>query len=374
MTYWLTQNYSQPTDIAFGPLAVASETHTETHNLTLNRAVALNPPALQKPGSSITLDPTYLRDHTNLPLDAMELFVAYPPTVYTRGQQSDLRMLRDRQLKMTPPPNSNTVRDFSAWIDAQIIPYLGRVRHWMSFEEWVSRYPEGKRKILRLAHERVSSCEWTEERMKSWSNYKAFQKEEKLYGRTSFLELEDKPPRCIISCSDEILAILGPPMASISKYLSTIGFSQRRFGDAAQYDINYTSSLNSLEIGNLVNNWVPAASEYLETDKSSFDASITGELLKVEFGIYRALGLSPILLRFLEISQIDTQGMSQYGVGFKVPGTRKSGTPNTSCGNTLLATLSDVYALYRFNPNTTWHVISTGDDLLAVSSHALTEV
>lgn len=56
--------------------------------------------------------------------------------------------------------------------------------------------------------------------------------------------------------------------------------------------MRYTCSLNPLEIGTLVSDWSQTATLYLETDKSRFDASVSAELLELEYNFYEHLGLS----------------------------------------------------------------------------------
>lgn len=69
-------------------------------------------------------------------------------------------------------------------------------------------------------------------------------------------------------------------------------------------------------------------------------------------------------------SQLDTRSYGRHGNALFCPGTRKSGVPNTSCGNTLLALFADLFSLSR-QPYI-WNILCTGDDMVAFTNYRLT--
>jgi hypothetical protein len=104
---------------------------------------------------------------------------------------------------------------------------------------------------------------------------------------------------------------------------------------------------------------------------SRFDSSVSVELMRIEFMVYRHLGLPEHLVSMMEQTQFDTRVNGVFGTSARYKGTRKSGVANTSCGNTLIVLLSRLYLFHRENERTDsdekWWALFHGDDCWAAS-------
>jgi len=77
---------------------------------------------------------------------------------------------------------------------------------------------------------------------------------------------------------------------------------------------------------------------YLLLDASNFDAHVSGELLKLEHGVYKSLTKKSARqrLRWLLKLQLVNRGRTKNGTTYTTPGTRMSGDMNTGLGNSIL--------------------------------------
>jgi hypothetical protein len=91
-----------------------------------------------------------------------------------------------------------------------------------------------------------------------------------------------------------------------------------------------------------------------ENDYTQFDSTISSHALKAEFDIYDAFGVKccklPMLnnpminwAKYVLNSQLYTIGYDGFGNLYELEGNRKSGDPNTSCGNTIVNGLANAY-------------------------------
>lgn len=98
-----------------------------------------------------------------------------------------------------------------------------------------------------------------------------------------------------------------------------------------------------------------------ENDYTQYDSSISVEALKTEFSIYQRFGIDvtdiPIPLskppthsnwaEWVLFEQLNTVGFDKYDNKYEVTGNRKSGDPNTSCGNSLVNGIANAYVFAK---------------------------
>jgi hypothetical protein len=84
-----------------------------------------------------------------------------------------------------------------------------------------------------------------------------------------------------------------------------------------------------------------------EDDIGVFDSSVRVPLLKLEHKLFVSWG-APRAVDMLIKQNIDTRGRTKWGYRYVVPGTRKSGDPYTSLGNSLLNGLMHFF-IYKYH-------------------------
>jgi hypothetical protein len=101
---------------------------------------------------------------------------------------------------------------------------------------------------------------------------------------------------------------------------------------------------------------------YLEVDYSRWDAHLGLEALGCELGIYERMGFDTQVLKTMRRLQFQSVGRTKRDVIYTVNGTRKSGDPNTSVGNSLLNGLINAHCLSKFGK---FKLMVLGDDMVA---------
>jgi len=107
---------------------------------------------------------------------------------------------------------------------------------------------------------------------------------------------------------------------------------------------------------------------YFETDFSRFDSSIHPELLLFECDVYARLGMNKNVLKVMR-KNLSSRLYTSQGVMLDVEGTRRSGTPNTSCGNSLLNGLIHACVMHKAGVHN-YKMIMLGDDNLTLINPA----
>jgi hypothetical protein len=220
-----------------------------------------------------------------------------------------------------------------------------------NFAVWNMRFPEARRRKQAAALDAFESCP-NVDTVRAACVRKAFIKREKLL-KSTVLGVEDFDPRVIQGTSDLANALLGPWMNAFSKHLAHIW--------NAEHHVTYASGMNAEALGT----WMTKTEEenfvyYLETDYSRFDASICKEALLVEQQVYDRCGAGP-WAKCVLAQQLHVRGKSSHGHRYSITGTRCSGDPNTSCGNSMLNALVLVAALRRLGIFD-FRLIVLGDD------------
>jgi hypothetical protein len=175
--------------------------------------------------------------------------------------------------------------------------------------------------------------------------------------RKSFLKREllltsvdEKAPRLIQGATDEANVLLGPSIASFAEVVKKCWNLTSK--------ITFASGMNANELGSWMGN--NPCDYHVVNDFSKFDSTITAEALDLEGDIYKHMGLNGPALRVF-MNQMFTVGQTQHGLVYECPGTRKSGDPNTTLGNSLINALVIAYALSKCGIDD-FRILVGGDD------------
>jgi hypothetical protein len=235
-----------------------------------------------------------------------------------------------------------------------IVPY--------PFDAWVERFPGGRRRELERAEaEHVGPEHWDYVR-KVFIKRELHWELDDPYGRSNQSE---RDPRPISSIGNKINVHLGPWMYAFSKWLT------RRCG--VHKRLTYASGLTGEAVGEWFRYWRQELSPCIgvENDFSRFDGTIQTPALLEEIAYYESCGVEGFARDALH-AQLYTKAYmmckrDDEALTYAVPGTRKSGDPNTSCGNTLLNMAFHVYLFKVLGiPDDAWALIALGDDCLAL--------
>ncbi len=187
--------------------------------------------------------------------------------------------------------------------------------------------------------------------------------------KSDTLGVEKIDPRAIQS-NDPIHNVhVAPSIHTVSDILSSDWSIKEKRG------IVYTSKVSAQCLGTYFDRAIKEPSKIvIEGDYSRFDSSVHAGLLRLENQYYSMMGVPQTVLDSLENS-ITTEGYDKYSNAYKVLGTRHSGDPNTSCGNTLLQGLMSTYAFATTvnkenppSPQDTWDKLEINGMLLGDDS------
>jgi hypothetical protein len=181
-----------------------------------------------------------------------------------------------------------------------------------------------------------------------------------LVPNSNFLFDKNKPPRPISGVNNETNVLLNPWIETVSKYFSTIF-------DRYHPNFYYVSGSTVDEVGDWFYRNKFKYPYWYEDDFSMFDSTVSKLALREEFKIYDLFGPTDRIKELLN-RQFITKGYTNYGDSYKVNGTRKSGDPNTSIGNSLLNILVHSYALQKQGiPLSDFKLMVLGDDMVLLS-------
>jgi hypothetical protein len=260
------------------------------------------------------------------------------PTCFNNNYPNQLTSLRNRCTQKVPLPS---VGSFSS---LNIIDYLDTSVEItaVSFATWNARFPGNRRKQHLKAQK---SLEITPISTNDCTRATFVKVEKGL--KSDSIGYTESDPRCIQGTSHRANVILGPWMLAFSKELSR----QWSIGNT----IVYAGGMTANDVGKWMEHaqrtrgvWIIVMGDdmlavrndgstisYIENDFSRFDTTISREALKFEFSIYEAFGV-PEQERFVLQQQLNTIGYTNLGIKYFCKGGRKSGDPNTSCGNSLI--------------------------------------
>lgn len=291
------------------------------------------------------------------------------PIVYGSNGHNEQNSLMNRALMDTPTPIASEFEKFSSFVFDHfdtIFPDWKKIEKY-SFTAWnnCGNFNTAKRKAHELARAKVAAGFYDFNNPKDLSHIttkKTFVKREKLC--IGDLMPEDKDVRTIQGCTDEFNVIVGP-------FVRAFQLQIKRIWNAAHFCYS-TSGANANEIGQWFDNFQHNNPYfvYCEDDFSRFDASISRNFLEMEIQIMTRFGL-PQRAETVLRAAIETHGYTMRGNFYSVDGTRHSGDPQTSVGNTLINGLVHLYAVFCLvaDANTVFQnvkMVAVGDDNLIV--------
>jgi len=314
----------------------------------------------------------------------------FAPIVFADNAHNEEQSLKSRVVVDTPQPNQQFVNLFCAtvWKDRkQILPGMGKIKTDeiidksvnYSKKQWSDLKPAHRaylirsnarpsvkntlyRTFLKLYEEGMDEDSYlTHSQLLQYTMRSSFLKMENLLYRTLCGDKE-KAPRFISGAEAQFICLVGPWMMAC----------QDRFKKCwnMKHFITFGSGKTNEEIGHECENHLDKS--VFEDDIGVFDSSVREDLLKLEHKFFVSWG-APRAVNMLIKQNINTRGRTKWGYRYKVPGTRKSGDPYTSLGNSLLNGLMH-YFIYRYHtkcsPMQAMHALKmfvNGDDNLGFS-------
>jgi hypothetical protein len=272
-----------------------------------------------------------------------------PPHCWSNNLRNQLVGLCNRALRATAEPVEGMWAQVLEFMKEQIETVKVRV---YSFKEFLQTVPGAKRMNFTKAYD-----DYLVNGLKPLV-YRAFVKRELLPPKKQG-ESVAGDPRVIQAPPDQYKVVLGMFTKPLGKELA------RQFH--VLRPLCYASGLTPLEVGYWMHYtlqlWPNA--NFIETDYSRWDATLPFDALVVEHVLFEeCFGLSGDALTMLR-NQTHTRGYSTRHLSYEVSATRKSGDPNTSCGNSLLNLGVNGLTLFRMFGEAHVRLIVLGDDMLA---------
>jgi hypothetical protein len=275
----------------------------------------------------------------------------YRPVVFAPNQHNELAAVQARVLKATPIPDAPTMRQFLDWVRVHKKQLFRRSYGYkikpLDFEDYLrgSGASASVKNILRSTRavldrrfgNRLEDSDIGINDSYHYTKRKSFVKVEcNLY--RSPRGKKDKAPRLIQGATPEFVSTLGPWFAALQRKI-------KRDWNANNF-ITYTSGISNLKLGTKLVNFHGMLAE---DDVSAWDSSVSKQLCDFELEMARDWFLAPKAVCELMKSNISTHGVTQTGIKYRVPGTRKSGDPYTSLFNSVLNGLMHVWMIATHN-------------------------
>jgi hypothetical protein len=289
----------------------------------------------------------------------------FGPIVFADNVHNEQQSLNSRVVVDTPHPDLQFMNLFVniVWRDRkQVLPGMGKIQTSeiidskvnYSKKQWSDLKPEHRAYLIRSnAMPRVKATlyktfkqlyadgidEWsylTHSQLLQFTQRSSFLKMENLLYRTLCGDKE-KAPRFISGAEAQFVCLVGPWMMAC----------QDRFKKCwnIEHFITFGSGKTNEEIGKGCEKHIEK--NVFEDDIGVFDSSVRVPLLELEHKLFVSWG-APRAVNMLIKQNINTRGRTKWGFRYKVPGTRKSGDPYTSLGNSLLNGLMH-YFIYRYH-------------------------
>jgi len=268
----------------------------------------------------------------------------YAPRAFAPSMHNEGVALSQRHLKPTPPHGEWL--PFREWVLRNwksLLPRMQRVKS-VSFDEYLSRTNASsavKRALiqakLRLDAEGITEySRLSRTQLYLWTKRSFFVKNENNLHQSP-LGFAGKPPRGIQSVQNlEFIVLVGPWIMACQDRVKRV-WRGRRTG------VWFTSGASAEETAEYIASTEGAV---YKNDMSSYDASIHEDACILERDLFGRMG-APLAVINLITANIRTHGRSHYGWRYKCKGTRKSGDPYTSLGNSMLNALLHQYCLAR---------------------------
>jgi hypothetical protein len=255
-----------------------------------------------------------------------------PPIAYQSNQLNEQLALiyRHALFKKATASWTEPVKQFTRcfyWVETPIV----------EFETWLSTLDKGEdfKDSLRMARNEVLAGGYKKE----YGKFTGFIKQELTDGR------KVKDPRLIQSTTAHCRAVLGPVIYTVTNIVK----KALPLAKNSVSPIFFPSNRTANDYGNWFSYWYNRGFRTgLELDGSRWDGRLVQDALKAEFKFYENILPSlkdyPHAAKFFK-AQINTYLTTRCGLKAKFPGTRKSGTSNTTIGNTVLGMAVYSYVL-----------------------------
>jgi hypothetical protein len=221
------------------------------------------------------------------------------------------------------------------------------------FKAWNARFEKGRQRNQANAFEDLKKNPLTTEDFKR----KSFVKRElTMKGGEEFEEFD---PRAIQGNSDRLNAALGPFIYKFSKQLANVWNSDK--------DICYTSGMTAEQIGSWRGQFGAEDVTIIEIDESRYDTHQGEECYDFRNMFYKHCGIDHYgQAGFASTSMSKIFGYTSKGVKYSVPFTMSSGSPDTSCANSLINGIKTEYAVKSFGLKGFKMLVHGDDNLLVV--------
>jgi len=282
----------------------------------------------------------------NQRISTVPLLYNYRPVCYGSCFDNEMAALHNRVFKQTPIPDNRFLTGFTRWVKGnyrQIFPHTSAIKvRPASIQEYLrnSNAAPGVKKTILRAYTKLLDLGVTHEMAPpgfeffKYRRRKCFVKVENNNWRNDLSTL-DKAPRMIMGAAPEFIALTGPYFQSLQKHIKR--------------DLNVSSSLiftSGVDATKLASKlFSGVVNSIFENDVSSWDSSVSQQLLQLEMWLYEKFNCPYITLKLVK-QNIKTRGVTTHGIRFKAPPMRKSGDPYTSLGNSLLNLLLHMYCLH----------------------------
>jgi len=275
--------------------------------------------------------------------EAYKNTLKYKPIYFNSTKTNELQALNQRVLKETPVP-TDLLDDFVQFVKDNLFTFLPKKKlRSDSFESYIkaSNAAPGVKTAIRRAHESLlldgvdENTSLSNDLCYKWTTRKSFVKTENQLLQSP-LGMKQKAPRLIQGAGPEYVSLVGPFFSRFQRYMKMIW--------SDEFFIHFTSGASNLGMGNFINQQMEW--NIFENDIAAFDSCIHPKLCNLEVWIAKQYGAKRAILDLMT-ANIQTHGFTTNGWKYKVPGTRKSGDPFTSCFNSLLNAMMHIFVFHR---------------------------
>jgi hypothetical protein len=265
------------------------------------------------------------------------------PVVPSTSTHNDHIAVNNRGCYDRKGPDELVFNEYFAWVKANfddLFPDHSPLQY--DYDKWNERFPKSQQKRHDAA--RINVQQYPD--LKKFSRRKSFIKKEKLL-KSGVGRKEEFNPRLIQGADDHLNVVLGPWMYAFSKRLAETWNSD--------FVVTYASGMTANSVGTwfyMHHGADPEKTIGMATDAKYFDATYDTQDCDLERYIYKRFGAPNEVLKVLKM-QATTSGSMPSGVTYTGTGTRKSGDPNTSCGNSMCNGLKHLYSLWLKHVNHT---------------------
>lgn len=280
-----------------------------------------------------------------------------PPVAHASIQHNELISATNRAQPRHLPLDNELVEEFRRFTRSRFptdyYPNAHTHEFVIDFDEWNSRYKITKQRDYIAAKSKQPPPTIV-------FHYNGFVKTEKVL-LAEIGHINDKDPRMIQGCPDDYNVLVGPFMHAMAKYLKKEWDGTGKF--------YYPSGASAEDVGR----WFEYAKHYLELDFARYDSTIHLALLELELEGYEYITSgnmslkrtnSALVLRVMR-KNFNSKTYTVNGITFIVFGTRRSGTQNTSHGNTMINVYLTNFAIYKSGCRLNFKMVALGDDNLA---------